>query len=164
MVMKALACRASDRVRSTPWSGPATGLLKTKARIARKHRSWIAVANAADEVRLDSRAREKGLIHTGVVEARHPARIQMAEKPPSTFNSTPFTKLESSEARNSATAAISSGRPIFPRGISDFEHLPRFLVESLESGVSTCPGLSTFTRQRSDTSIGGISARTSTNS
>jgi hypothetical protein len=36
-------------------------------------------------------------------------RRQMAEKPPSTFNSTPFTKLESSEARNSATVAISSG-------------------------------------------------------
>ena len=26
---------------------------------------------------------------------------------------------------------ISSGRPIFPRGIRDFEHLPRLLVESL---------------------------------
>ena len=36
-------------------------------------------------------------------------RFQMAEKPPSTDNSTPFTKLESSEARNSATVAISSG-------------------------------------------------------
>jgi len=36
-------------------------------------------------------------------------RYQMAEKPPSTANSTPFTKLESSEARNSATVAISSG-------------------------------------------------------
>src|ERR687891_1904774 len=45
--------------------------------------------------------------------------IQMAEKPPSTDNSTPFTKLESSEARNTAAAAISSGRPIFPRGIRD---------------------------------------------
>src|SRR5271170_538505 len=33
------------------------------------------------------------------------ARFQMAEKPPSTDNSTPFTKLESSEARNSATVA-----------------------------------------------------------
>src|SRR5260370_17778787 len=46
-------------------------------------------------------------------------RFQMAEKPPSTDNSTPFTKLESSEARNSATAPISSGPPIFPRGIRD---------------------------------------------
>jgi hypothetical protein len=33
----------------------------------------------------------------------------MAEKPPSTNNSTPFTKLESSEARNSATVAILVG-------------------------------------------------------
>src|SRR6202140_1921126 len=66
----------SDRVRSTPWLGPATGLLKTKARIARKHGRWIAVANAADEVRLDSRAREKGLIDAGVVEARHRAAVQ----------------------------------------------------------------------------------------
>ena len=46
-------------------------------------------------------------------------RIQMAEKPPSTAKSIPFTKLESSEARNSATDAISSGRPIVPRGIRD---------------------------------------------
>lgn len=36
-------------------------------------------------------------------------RFQMAVMPPSTFNSTPFTKLESSEARKSATDAISSG-------------------------------------------------------
>src|ERR1700685_378139 len=43
--------------------GPAAGILETKARIARKHGSWIAVPNAADEVRLNSRAREKGLIH-----------------------------------------------------------------------------------------------------
>jgi hypothetical protein len=43
-------------------------------------------------------------------------RFQIAEKQPSTNNSTPFTKLESSEARNSATVAISSERPIFPRG------------------------------------------------
>src|SRR5277367_2853301 len=46
-------------------------------------------------------------------------RFQMAEKPPSTDNSTPFTKLESSEARSSATVAISSGRPIFPRALGD---------------------------------------------
>src|SRR6202451_3935506 len=45
--------------------------------------------------------------------------FQMADRPPSTDNSNPFTKLESSEARNSATVAISSGRPIFPRGICD---------------------------------------------
>src|ERR1700757_3859401 len=40
----------------------------------------------------------------------------MAEEPPSTDNCTPFTKLGPSEARNSATVAISSGRPIFLRG------------------------------------------------
>src|SRR6266849_7454870 len=65
-----------DRVRSTRWLGPATGLLKTQARIARKHGRWIAVADAADEVRLDSRTREKGLIYAGVVEARHRAAVQ----------------------------------------------------------------------------------------
>jgi hypothetical protein len=43
-------------------------------------------------------------------------RFQIAEKPPSTDNSTPFTKLESSEARSRATVAISSGRLIFPAG------------------------------------------------
>src|SRR5580704_18781579 len=56
--------------------GPAPGLLKSQARIARKHGRWIAVANTAEKVRLDSRAREKGLIHAGVVEARHRAAVQ----------------------------------------------------------------------------------------
>src|ERR1035441_1813676 len=73
-------------------------------------------------------------------------RFQMAEKPPSTANSTPFTQLESSEARNSATAAISSGRPIFPRGIRDSNISLASLSSRWESGVSTCPGLSTFPR------------------
>jgi hypothetical protein len=73
-------------------------------------------------------------------------RFQMAEKPPSTANSTPFTKLESSEARNSATVAISSGRPIFPRGIRDSNSCLVSLSIRWESGVSICPGLSTFTR------------------
>src|SRR6266571_4930521 len=36
--------------------GPAAGLLKTEARIAREHGSWIAVPNAADEVRPNPRA------------------------------------------------------------------------------------------------------------
>jgi hypothetical protein len=34
------------------------------------------VANAADKVRLDPRAREKGLIYAGVVEARQRAAVQ----------------------------------------------------------------------------------------
>src|SRR3954466_542097 len=64
------------RVRMAPQSGPATRLLKAEARIAREHGSWIAVANAADKVRLDSRAGEKRLVHAGVVEARHRAAVQ----------------------------------------------------------------------------------------
>src|SRR3984957_5518947 len=44
--------------------------------IARKHGSWIAVANAADKVRLDSRAGEERLIHAGVVEAGHGPAVQ----------------------------------------------------------------------------------------
>jgi hypothetical protein len=44
-----------------------------------------------------------------ILHSPRPANFHMAEKPPSTASSTPFTKLESSEARNSATVAISSG-------------------------------------------------------
>jgi hypothetical protein len=73
-------------------------------------------------------------------------RFQIAEKPPSTDNSTPFTKLESSEARSRATAAISSGRLIFPRGIRDSNISLVSSSSRWESGVSTCPGLSTFAR------------------
>jgi hypothetical protein len=73
-------------------------------------------------------------------------RFQMAEKPPSTAKSTPFTKLESSEGRNNATVAIFSGRPIFPRGIRDSNICLVSLSSRWESGVSVCPGLSTFTR------------------
>src|SRR5882757_3953880 len=56
--------------------GPAAGLLKTKARIARKHGSWIAVTNAANEVRPNPRAWEERLIHAGVVEAGHGPAVQ----------------------------------------------------------------------------------------
>src|SRR5205823_13845259 len=74
-------------------------------------------------------------------------RLQIAEKPPSTGNSTPFTKLESSEARNSATAAISSARPIFPRGIRDSNIRFASSVRTWSCiGVAIGPGLSTFTR------------------
>src|SRR2546430_5409510 len=69
------------------------------------------------------------------------------KKPPSTDNSTPFTKLESSEARNNATAAISSGRPIFPRGIRDSNIRFASSVRTWSCmGVAIGPGLSTFTR------------------
>src|SRR5207245_7174374 len=73
--------------------------------------------------------------------------LQMAEKPPPTDNSTPFTKLDPSEARNSATAAISSGRPIFPRGIRDSNIRFASSVRTWSCiGVAIGPGLSTFTR------------------
>src|ERR1700729_1775607 len=75
------------------------------------------------------------------------SRLQIAEKPPSTFNSTPFTKLESSEARNSATVAISSGCPIVPRGIRDSNiSFASFVRTSSCIGVAIGPGPSTFTR------------------
>src|ERR1700730_12655153 len=64
-------------------------------------------------------------------------RFQMAQKPPSTDNSTPFTKFESSEGRNNATVAISSGRPIFPRGIGDSNICLVSLSSPWESGAST---------------------------
>src|ERR1700689_2940627 len=74
-------------------------------------------------------------------------RFQMADKPPSTDNSTPFTKLESSEARNSATVAISSGGPIVPRGIRDSNISFASLVRTCSCiGVEIGPGPSTFTR------------------
>ena len=72
--------------------------------------------------------------------------FQMAVVPPSTNNSTPFKKLESPEARNSATVATSSDLPIFPRGIRDSNISLFSLPSRWESGVSICPGLSTFTR------------------
>jgi hypothetical protein len=40
------------------------------------------------------------------------APYQICDAPPSTYSSTPFTKLESSEARNRAAVAISSGRSL----------------------------------------------------
>jgi hypothetical protein len=73
-------------------------------------------------------------------------RFQMAERPRSTDNSTPFTKRASSGARNSATVAISSERPIFPRGIRDSNSCLVSMSIRCESGVSIRPGLSTFTR------------------
>src|ERR1700692_314161 len=57
-------------------SGPTTGLLKTKARVAWKHGSRIAVANATNKVRPDPRAGKKDLIHASVVEAGHGSAVQ----------------------------------------------------------------------------------------
>src|ERR1700733_1152624 len=71
----------------------------------------------------------------------------MAVMPPSTNNSSPFAKLESSEARNSATVATSSGWPIFPRGIRDSKYCFASLVRTASCiGVAIAPGTRRFTR------------------
>src|ERR1700722_5264377 len=76
------------------------------------------------------------------------AVLQICALPPSTNNSIPVTKLESSDARNSAALAISSASPIRPIGIVD-------TILAMVSGdcratigVSTGPGLTTLERMR----------------
>jgi len=73
--------------------------------------------------------------------------IQIAEKPPSTDNSTPFTKLASSEARNSATVAnFLRTTHLSPRD-QGFRTSPSSPCRV--AGNPACrpaPGLSTFTR------------------
>ena len=72
--------------------------------------------------------------------------------PPSTNSSTPVTKLLSSEARNTATLAISSASPIRPIGTCDARPAlicsssPGELARPSTPGVSIGPGLSTLTR------------------
>jgi hypothetical protein len=71
--------------------------------------------------------------------------------PPSTNNSTPATKLASSDARNTAALPISSGRPILPRGTIEarWSFMP-WRPSSLSAspsriGVSIGPGLIALT-------------------
>ena len=56
------------------------------------------------------------------------------------------TKLESLDARKSAAVAISSGRPISPRGISETKESFCACVKSASAPVSMVPGLSALTR------------------
>jgi len=74
------------------------------------------------------------------------AILQICARPPSTDNSLPFTKLESSEARNRTAVAISSERPSSLRGIIDrnFSFISGGAFSN--AGVSIGPGLITFTR------------------
>src|SRR5258707_1573708 len=60
----------------------------------------------------------------------------------------PVTKLESSEARNSAALAISSGSPIRPIGIVDTIRAIASTGCRVTCGVSVGPGLRTFERIR----------------
>src|ERR1700733_5392902 len=58
----------------------------------------------------------------------------------------PLTKLESLDARKSATVAISSGRPISPRGIWDLKNSLAAGPSGSRIGVSMVPGLRMLTR------------------
>jgi hypothetical protein len=68
-------------------------------------------------------------------------RYQICALPPSTNSSMPVTKLESSEARNSAALATSSGSPMRPIGMVDaiFSMVPCDCAAV--SGVAIGPGL-----------------------
>ena len=57
-----------------------------------------------------------------------------------------LTKLESLDARNRAAVAISSGRPIVPRGMSATNASMASFGTPSRMGVSMVPGLRTFTR------------------
>lgn len=71
---------------------------------------------------------------------------QICAIPPSTQSSLPFTKAESSEARNRAVVAISSGRPSSFRGIPDRKYSFASAGRFASALVAIGPGLSTFTR------------------
>src|SRR6266436_10333 len=66
--------------------------------------------------------------------------------PPSTNSSIPVTKLESSEARNNATLATSSGFPMRPIGMVDTIRPITSADCRLTAGVLSGPGLTTFER------------------
>src|ERR1700730_4731043 len=68
--------------------------------------------------------------------------------PPSTNSSIPVMKLESSDARNNATFATSSGSPMRPIGMVDTIRAMTSEDCRLASGVLIGPGLTTFERIR----------------
>src|ERR1700744_2688611 len=73
---------------------------------------------------------------------------QIGASPPSTQISLPFTKLESSEARNRAAVAISSERPNSLRGMADRKDSFASAGVFARALVAIGPGLSTLTRIR----------------
>src|SRR6202453_582182 len=73
---------------------------------------------------------------------------QICALPPSTYSSIPVTKLESSEARNNATLATSSGSPMRPIGMVDTMRAITSADCRPTSGVLIGPGLITFERIR----------------
>src|SRR6266851_2456605 len=72
--------------------------------------------------------------------------FQTCALPPSTKSSIPVTKLESSEARNNAALATSSGSPMRPIGIVDTIRAIASAGCPSIAGVSVGPGLITFER------------------
>ena len=89
-----------------------------------------------------------------VERTRRQRQSQIAVIPPSTARSTPAMKLASSDARNEAVDAISSGRPSRPNGTAaaNWERAwsaPSFVGACCSKiGVSIGPGLIAFTRMR----------------
>src|SRR3989442_11872552 len=85
---------------------------------------------------------------------RRSAQSQIAVMPPSTGRSTPAMKLASSDARNKAVDAISSGRPSRPNGTASANWARAWSAPSLvgacwsKIGVSIGPGLIALTRMR----------------
>src|ERR1700722_713948 len=91
------------------------------------------------------------LVLSGFVKSAQVARGAAAFNhicplPPSTKSSIPVTKLESSEARNSAALAISSGSPTRPIGMVDTIRAMASAGCPSIAGVSVGPGLITFER------------------
>src|ERR1700722_2538331 len=71
---------------------------------------------------------------------------QTCPLPPSTNSSIPVTKLESSDARNNAALAISSGFPIRPMGMVETIRAMASAGCPSMTGVSVGPGLITLER------------------
>src|ERR1700690_54834 len=71
---------------------------------------------------------------------------QTCAVPPSTNSSMPVTKLESSEARNTATLAISSALPMRPIGMLATIWAMACFGSGAKIGVSIVPGLITLAR------------------
>ena len=65
--------------------------------------------------------------------------------PPSMTNSEPVMKLDSSDARNSASFATSSASPARPIGVSSIKAFTR-VCRPCKNGVSIAPGKITLTR------------------
>ena len=109
-------CCATGRYRQST-SGPC--FLQAAARAPKRARSR---PSSKDDSPL--RARSRATLHEIAGRARcqrstkRPASVQTCTSPPSTCKSIPVMKLLSSDARNRAAEASSSGRPMRPMGVA----------------------------------------------